>query len=542
MRALVIDDSRPIRGILGRMLRELDFEITEACNGKEGLDRLAEMGHPDVATVNWHMPVLDGIEFLRAVRAQPRLDDLPVVMVSVESDPSNIAKAMAAGASHYVVKPFTRESLTKSLADLGLRVGARRRSGDRPTRQPRADSNLSSPRAPAASSPIVPPPGPSPAREGALKVLIVDDSVIIRRSLSKVLSGDPGLEVVGAAADGRIALESLRRAVPDVILLDVEMPNMDGLEMLRVVRKTHPQITVIMFSALTERGAAVTLDALMLGAKDYMPKPSNVDDFSVAERCIREELIPKIKQFGSPTSAGESVVAVRDPTVSADRRSSESPRPRATRGSKSSTGRIDVVVIGLSTGGPVALAELLPKFGSECPVPIVIVQHMPPVFTRHLAERLNSRGGLPVREASDGQVLETGKVYIAPGGYHAEVGWHRSQLRLALNQGPPVNSCRPSADVLFRSAAAACGPGTLAVIMTGMGKDGLDGCEEVVRAGGQVLAQDETSSVVWGMPGNVVRAGLADQVLSLDQLAGAIVRRMWKGRASPPAEVTQFTE
>jgi two-component system chemotaxis response regulator CheB len=187
---------------------------------------------------------------------------------------------------------------------------------------------------------------------------------------------------------------------------------------------------------------------------------------------------------------------------------------------------VEVLVIGVSTGGPAALAKLLPTFVLECPVPIVIVQHMPPVFTRHLAERLAAHGHMPVREGYDGQLLRCGEVTIAPGGFHAVLSRSGGQLQLQLNEQPPENSCRPAADVLFRSAALTCGAATLAVILTGMGKDGLRGCEQIVQAGGYVLVQDEATSVVWGMPGQVAQAGLAHEILPLDRIGEAIRRRL----------------
>jgi two-component system chemotaxis response regulator CheB len=353
---------------------------------------------------------------------------------------------------------------------------------------------------------------------------VVDDSVTIRRTLTRVLNEDPEITVVGAAADGRIALDSLPQLTPDIVLLDIEMPRMNGFETLKVLRQERPQLPVIMFSSLTERGAAATLDALLLGANDYVPKPTHVNSFDAVKQCLCDEVIPRIKQLASAAElrATRSVAARGD-------------LPRTPRGRRAAP--VEVLVIGTSTGGPAALTRLLPMFVPECSVPVVIVQHMPPVFTRHLAERLATAYRLPVREGSDGQPLRAGDVCIAPGGYHATlVRGGSAQLQLQLNADPPENSCRPAADVLFRSAAAVCGAGTLAVVLTGMGQDGLRGCERIVQAGGQVLAQDEATSVVWGMPGQVAQAGLADEILPLDRLSAAILRRVGRRPDRPGRE------
>ena len=358
---------------------------------------------------------------------------------------------------------------------------------------------------------------------GKTRILIVDDSVVVRRMVTDMLAGEPGLEVVGTAPNGRIALAKLPQVNPDLVLLDVEMPEMDGLETLATIRKTYPRLPVIMFSRFTQRGAAVTLEALTLGASDYVTMPESVRvGQGVPE--LREQLVFKIREL-CPRDAGPDSAAaaaaldcVRSPSRSAS-------------GIKKIQ-RVEIVAIGASTGGPNALATLLTALPADCPVPIVIVQHMPANFTGLLAERLTSRAALSVSEGILGQALFPGRAWLAPGDFHIEVARDaQDAVRLRLHQGPPENSCRPSVDVLFRSVAETYGAGTLAVVLTGMGQDGLRGCERIREVGGQVLAQDETSSVVWGMPGFVTRAGLADQVLPLDQLAPEIVRRLRKGRS-----------
>lgn len=357
-----------------------------------------------------------------------------------------------------------------------------------------------------------------------IRVLIVDDSVVVRRLLSEVLGADPALEVAGTAATGRIALAKIAQVRPDVVTLDMEMPDLDGLQTLAAIRQSYPLLPVIIFSTQTERGAASALEALALGAADCIPKPADAGSAAAAGQRIREQLIPRIKLFGAGPAHG--------PTA-APRRASEC-RCRAGQTPAGAAGRpgprIDVVAIGVSTGGPNALAEILPAWPADFAVPVVIVQHMPPVFTRLLAERLAARSALPVAEGVSGRRLEPGHVWLAPGGYHMAVVRDALGGKLHVHEGPPENSCRPAVDVLFRSVAAVYGARTLAVVLTGMGQDGLRGCEAVRAAGGQILVQDEASSVVWGMPGFVARAGLAERVVPLSRLGQEILGRVCQGR------------
>jgi two-component system chemotaxis response regulator CheB len=350
-----------------------------------------------------------------------------------------------------------------------------------------------------------------------IRILIVDDSVVIRKLLSDTLSGDPALEVVATAGDGRIALAKIPQLNPDLITLDVEMPVMDGLETLAALRKLYPKLPVIMFSTLTERGAAATLDALSLGASDYVTKPSNTGSPEVAIERIRAELIPKIKAL----CGGKAALKFLAPPGF---------RP-AVKTRLRSNPRIEIVAIGTSTGGPNALSALIPQFPADFPVPIVIVQHMPPLFTRLLAERLNTLARLEVKEGHEGQKLHRGQVWIAPGDYHMTVVRQGTEFLLGINRDPQENSCRPAVDVLFRSVAQTYGANVLAVVLTGMGADGTRGSADIREAGGEVIAQDEASSVVWGMPGNVVAANLADRICPLGRIVPEVVRRVWMQRA-----------
>ena len=349
-----------------------------------------------------------------------------------------------------------------------------------------------------------------------IRVLIVDDSVVIRRLLSDVVSADPQMEVAGYAANGKIALAMLDQVSPDIVTLDVEMPVMDGIETLRAIRARRLKLPVIMFSTLTERGAEATIDCLAAGASDYVTKPANVGSFSMSKERICEALLPRIRALCG--AQAQSLQASQKRLL---------PSP-----SKNSAAieRIDVVVIGCSTGGPNALAEILPALPVDFPVPILIVQHMPPAFTRFLAQRLNATCKLQVKEAVGGEIVDPGIVWIAPGDNHMLAVREGTSVRLAINQESPENSCRPSVDVLFRSVAKAYNRSTvLAVVLTGMGQDGLRGCEQLADTRAHIVVQDEPTSVVWGMPGFVARAGLANAVLPLPELAPYILRRIASG-------------
>lgn len=351
-----------------------------------------------------------------------------------------------------------------------------------------------------------------------IRVLIVDDSVVIRRLIANALDGDPSLEIVGSAANGAIGLQRISQLNPDVITLDVEMPEMDGLETLRRLRPEHPDLRVIMFSTLTERGAATTLEALSLGADDYVTKASNEGSLDRSLDRLRELLVPKIKQFFNLTANGHAVLPPPEarPAAAAVAKSQAAVRAVAVRPK--------VVVIGVSTGGPSALGEILPALPENFPLPVLVVQHMPALFTRLLAERLHAKCSLAVEEASEGTPVKAGTILIAPGDFHMKVGKNGDGVKIVLDQTAPLNSCRPAVDALFTSVGDLYGGAVLAVILTGMGQDGLRGAQMLKGIGATVLAQDEATSVVWGMPGAVVGAGAADRVLPLDQVVPEILR------------------
>ncbi len=373
------------------------------------------------------------------------------------------------------------------------------------------------------------------------RILIVDDSAVMRSLLRSVVCSDAGLEVAGTAADGALALSSIAILRPDLILLDVEMPVMDGLVTLRELRRQGHKMPVIMCSSLTQRGAKVTLEALAGGASDYVAKPAGQASREAATRALGQELVPKIHaltnqaegqaegqaqgQYRGPSQGrlpglGQPVFpgAARLPLI----------LPMGPRPAAQAISSIPVVLaIGVSTGGPAALDILLPALRGNFPLPVLIVQHMPELFTRLFAERLDGRCKLRVREAAEGDQVRAGTIYIARGNWHMEVqaaSLAGSPATLHLNQGPLENHCRPAVDALFRSVAKVYGSGVLAVVLTGMGSDGLMGCRMIRDHGGAVLVQDQASSTVWGMPGAVSNAGLAHKVLALNDLAPEILR------------------
>lgn len=372
-----------------------------------------------------------------------------------------------------------------------------------------------------------------------IKVLVTDDSVVIRRLITDVLKSDPDIEVVGTAVNGKNALDKLATLKPDVMTLDVEMPVMDGLQTLVEVRKRDAKLPIIMFSTLTARGAGATLDALERGASDYVAKPANVGSISESMESVRAELIPKIKSLtgyaprhrpglrsAPPARPQRGIFGAPAPAPAASAQvAAGTPRTAA-------TGRVDVVAIGVSTGGPDALTKVITALPGDLPVPIVVTQHMPPVFTQLFAQRLDSRAALRVVEAGSQEKVEAGKVLIAPGDWHMRVKKTAAGVVAELDQGPQENYCRPAVDPMFRSLPPVYGGNILAVIMTGMGHDGHQGAEPVLAAGGQLIVQDEPSSVVWGMPGAAVAAGLTLHQFPLDHMAEAITSRVSAGRGA----------
>ncbi|GAA0483260.1 chemotaxis response regulator protein-glutamate methylesterase of group 1 operon [Paractinoplanes deccanensis] len=392
-----------------------------------------------------------------------------------------------------------------------------------------------------------------------ISVLVVDDSVVVRRLIVDALGGAENIEVVGTASNGQLAQAKIDQLKPDVITMDIEMPQMDGIAAVRELRKRHKHIPVIMFSTLSASGATATLEALSAGATDYVTKPSNVGSVNESIAAVRNELVPKIYALAGKKRPGTAPPgAPARPAAPAPLRPGTRPgaapqraglppsgpgRPAAPAGppgarpAKRATagGRIDILCIGSSTGGPDALTKVLQGLPSDFPVPIVVTQHMPPVFTKMFAERLDRSTPLRVVEAGDGMELTAGWAYIAPGDNHLVFHRRGTATLTQLSGAPPENSCRPAVDVMFRSVAALYGASAYATVLTGMGHDGRGGAKVLRDAGAEVLAQDEATSVVWGMPGAVVQAGLADEILPLDRIAAHLVNRIKSGRSAAVA-------
>lgn len=344
---------------------------------------------------------------------------------------------------------------------------------------------------------------------GKIRVLVVDDSAVFRRLVSSSLEDDPDIDVVGIASNGKIALQKIEQLKPDIVTLDVEMPEMDGIQTLAALQKQNSGVQVIMVSALTERGAAVTIDALSLGALDFITKPSGTGSIDASKVLLRDSLVPKVKAFFPKR---EKIVASRRPVSPIFKAPSVPQIPI----------RRDVVLIGVSTGGPNALAELVPKLPADLGAGVLIVQHMPPIFTAQLAGRLNGLSPLSVKEAQGGEVVRPGEVLIAPGGKHMVVAAQGEDKVIRITEGPPENNCRPAVDPLFRSAAPLYGKKAIGVILTGMGQDGFAGVRILKEQNTFVIAQDEASCVVYGMPRFIVEDGLADKVLPLGEIADEI--------------------
>ncbi|MCJ2031495.1 chemotaxis response regulator protein-glutamate methylesterase [Methylobacterium sp. J-043] len=365
----------------------------------------------------------------------------------------------------------------------------------------------------------------APAARSPIKVLVADDSAVVRGLVSRWL-GEAGHEVVATAPNGRAAVDALARCNPDVVLLDIEMPELDGIQALPLMLAKQPGIQVVMMSTLTQRNADVSLRCLALGAVDYIPKPESNRGVTTSDG-FRNDLIERIRVFGAararrrPAPTAVEAAASATPAAPAVSRLSGTvtlrPKPRTVTPPR-------VLLVGSSTGGPRAVGEVLEKIGAATlrRLPVLIVQHMPPVFTAVFAEHLGARIGLPAAEGKADERLQPGRIYVAPGGRHMRLAGSAAETVIRLDDGPPVNFCRPAVDVMFLDAAALYGGATLSVILTGMGSDGTAGARALVEAGGILLAQDEATSTVWGMPGSVAKAGLCHAVLPLPDIGPAL--------------------
>jgi two-component system chemotaxis response regulator CheB len=350
--------------------------------------------------------------------------------------------------------------------------------------------------------------------------MLCDDSATMRRLIKTALKSKPEIQVVCEAENGQVALDLIDSTELDLIVMDVEMPVMDGIDATREIRKRNKSLPIIMFSSLTSRGAEATLDALAAGANDFVAKPAAAGHISKALENVQQNLIPMICQLVTKPSAVKAQPAKRPFNSTKSVQPTAAPSSPALSKAKSS--KVKGIAIGVSTGGPVALVKLLSAIPVSLPVPIVITQHMPPVFTKLLADRLTSQTKHQVKEATEGEEVAPGNILLAPGDFHMTLERSGTQVVVRLSQDEHVNSCRPAVDPLFASFAKCFGPAGLGIVLTGMGKDGVEGARKIKQVGGRVFAQDQDSSVVWGMPSAVIKAGLADQVLPLAEVASAI--------------------
>lgn len=373
-------------------------------------------------------------------------------------------------------------------------------------------------------------PGSSTQRHEPLRVMVVDDSAVIRGLISRWIEAEPDLMVAASIRTGLDAVNQLTRVDPDVVVLDIEMPDMDGIAALPLLLAKKRDLVVIMASTLTRRNAEISLKALSLGAADYIPKPESTREIAAAE-TFKRDLIEKIRHLGArlrrrvAPGLAPSLPSSPRPVRAAPSPVAVAPAPGKVTLRPFSPAMPKVLLIGSSTGGPQALMSLVAGIGSVIDrVPVLITQHMPPTFTTILAEHLARTSGRPAHEGIDGETIKAGQIYLAPGGCHMRVGRLGANPVIALDDGPQINYCKPAVDPMFSSAVDIWRDGTLAVVLTGMGSDGARGGRDVVAAGGNVIAQDEATSVVWGMPGAAAHAGICAAVLPLEQIAPKLVR------------------
>lgn len=358
-------------------------------------------------------------------------------------------------------------------------------------------------------------------KNNKIRVLIVDDTALYRKIIRDVLEVFPEVEIVGTAPNGKIALSKIDLLKPDMMTLDVEMPEMNGIETLQALKKSSLNVAVIMISSLTQRDADVTMKALELGAFDFIAKPAG-GDFDKNIESLKSQFRPKLKAFMVKQNRSSVKISTIPKPAPAIKKQEQDTVPMQ-RGFK--TGKPKIIALGISTGGPRALAEVIPLLPANLPVPVVIVQHMPPVFTKALADSLDKKSQVTVEEGQDGKVLQAGHIYIAPGGKQMRItsGSSIGKYVIKITDDPPENHCKPSADYLFRSVDEQFKGQALGVIMTGMGRDGTKGLQIMRQNGARVIAQDEKSCVVYGMPMEAVKAGVVDEELSLSGIAAKII-------------------
>jgi two-component system chemotaxis response regulator CheB len=375
---------------------------------------------------------------------------------------------------------------------------------------------------------------PASRTANPIRVMVVDDAIVVRSLLARWVDAEPDMEVIASLRNGREAVARIEQCDADVVVLDIDMPELDGISALPLLLQKKRDLVVIMVSTFTRRSAEISLRALALGAKDYIPKPETTREAATSVE-FRRELIEKIRTLGRNRFAPRVYARAPAPGTAPIPHGKQAPAPRARKipSHEAEPLRLRsfsavpprVLLIGSSTGGPQALTALIEKLPAAVDrAPVLIAQHMPPMFTTVLAEHLSRVGGRGAHEAEDGEPVLAGGIYVAPGGRHMRVVRDDGGIRIALGDDPPINFCKPAVDALFGSAVAVWGAATLALVLTGMGADGSRGAADIVAAGGSVIAQDEATSVVWGMPRAVAQAGLCSAVLPLDQIAPKIIR------------------
>jgi two-component system chemotaxis response regulator CheB len=482
MKALIIEDSAIDGTLLKRMLLSFGIESIIKKNALEACETLCADTSLTLVFIDITLNNESGFVVLETINKMSDRDRLRSVMFTSSNQMSDIQKSLSLGALEFIVKPISPAILRDKLTILGIPTSV----------APSQTSEIENKVHNKSASPI-------PEK---FKVLVVDDASTVRTILRKRINEDPRLTVVGAAPEGKTALEMIQHLKPDIITLDIEMPILDGMSTLKALKAAHVNVPVIMCSSLTTHGASIALEAMDLGASDYIAKPTSSVEGGQDWNSLGSELVDKL-------------AALCEAQVSRSQ-TSVTPKPRATTSALHTS--YDILLVGSSTGGPVALQKFLSTLAKNLTVPTVIVQHMPVLFTQLLAQRLSLQTGHDVREVKDKETLSPGVVYLAPGGFHIELRESKDSTQVITTQDPLKHGCRPSVDVCFSSLLTLSPKKALIVMLTGMGKDGAESTKLLHDRGATVIAQDKATSTVWGMPRAVVEAGAADYILPLDAI------------------------
>jgi two-component system chemotaxis response regulator CheB len=492
IKILIVDDSAVICFMLQQVVERFeDFELVSvANNGQEALDAIKN-NDIDVVTLDINMPLMGGSEACKLLKKNR--PNLKIIIVSslTQSTVQTHLQALYNGSDDYIEKP--RISKESDLERFSMEIVEKIRFHGNP-HQPKPHTIK---------------------KNNGINVLVVDDSSVIRVTLTRLLSEDSNINVIGTAFNGIAALHEIKQKQPDIVLLDVEMPEMDGITVLPIIKKNYPNIKVMMVSSLTKSNAKISIDALALGAEDFIEKPELRRDLHALEN-FKYNLIMKIKALMQKTNPSLPSHNVVDRIKAA---------PDEITLQKGSNVKPDALAVISSTGGPKALEDFflsINKKNWDLNVPIFIVQHMPEIFTTFLAERINSIIGFDCKEGINREKICANKIYLAPGGHHMVAIGTQRNCQISLNQNQPVNFCRPAADPTLNSLVEIYKDRILLVVLTGMGSDGLSGSKNIANAGGTVIAQDKETSVVWGMPGAVAKAGICSKVAPIEELVNYV--------------------